>query len=175
MSKIDSVSGKAWIKAWSIRGFWLPCPGNKNAHRVTRIVSHSTKSNAMTILSSMWIGIGLIFLSSFTWAQAQCTDSDRERHIRRENSDLTHALQECGSKSWGDPKGTEQCLRDKYPDLSPGCAACYGVYTGCVRSNCWASCAFSHGKSCQNCAQQYCRTDLANCTGVHPDELPSRD
>lgn len=121
------------------------------------------------------IFILLALLSLTSLAENDCTATDKSNHMHHGNARFVEIWKKCGLDNWGNDPGTTQCLVQSYGNtLSTKCASCFGEHAQCTRSNCWLSCAFSQGESCQNCATKYCEAALTQCTGVAAKDLPSK-
>ena len=54
-----------------------------------------------------------------------CTRADRTL-MKSANHQFAADLENCGIKAWGNGEKASECLKSLYPNLSTGCANCFG-------------------------------------------------
>lgn len=106
-----------------------------------------------------------------------CTPHDQKIAIYPKNEKFKKIMDKCSTNAWGNGPKTKECLKKKYPQLSEGCADCYGKMASCGASNCKWKCFSNHfSEGCLACVNTHCREgktfNLLRCTGLKVHELP---
>ena len=102
-----------------------------------------------------------------------CTRADRTL-LKSANHQFAADLENCGIKAWGNGEKASECLKSLYPNLSTGCANCFGEFVNCSRDHCkWACLSDPRSSKCSDCASEHCSAALVTCTGLAATEIPS--
>lgn len=109
-----------------------------------------------------------------------CNENDIKLAIHSHNKKFSQQMDKCASDAWGNEEKTQKCLQTHYPNLSDGCANCYGKMAACGASHCKFKCLSNHfSEACLNCVNKNCREEkkdnsfsLITCTGLKDTELP---
>eukprot|EP01013_Petalomonas_cantuscygni_P024377 TRINITY_DN45991_c0_g1_i1.p2 TRINITY_DN45991_c0_g1~~TRINITY_DN45991_c0_g1_i1.p2 ORF type:complete len:134 (-),score=22.53 TRINITY_DN45991_c0_g1_i1:109-510(-) len=99
-------------------------------------------------------------------AASNCLDAhDSAIFNKTDVKTLNDDLESCSKSCLGRESCVTSCMQ-KDLNLTQPCAACYGICSSCVASNCWTTCTFHpDGDSCKNCALKNCVPALDTCTG----------
>ena len=101
-------------------------------------------------------------------SSAQCAESDYKLWTGSQSNQFYNNIRSCtvqNTASTDITNGVSECLQNIYPDLSPGCAQCFGEDVDCGATNCRVPCQEASSTSCQICLQP-CTQTLVSCAGT---------